>query len=110
MNILSNAEKFNVDAGSIIISIYKIEDGSIQISVKDTGCGFNTNEVEKALAPFGRIDNPMTRETPGTGLGLPIVRALMELHGGTLGITSGTDIGTEVFLTFPASRTVAHNP
>lgn len=109
-NILSNAEKFNVDGGSIIISIYKIEDGSIQISVKDTGCGFNTNEVEKALAPFGRIDNPMTRETPGTGLGLPIVRALMELHGGTLGITSGTDIGTEVFLTFPASRTVAHNP
>ena len=107
-NILSNAEKFNVDGGSIVISIYRIEDGGIQISIKDTGCGFNTSEVDKALAPFGRIDNPMTRETPGTGLGLPIVRALMELHGGTLGITSGTDIGTEVFLTFPPSRTVAH--
>lgn len=107
-NILSNAEKFNIDGGSIIISIYRIEDGGIQISVKDTGCGFDTSEVDKALAPFGRIDNPMTRETPGTGLGLPIVRALMELHGGTLGITSGTDIGTEVFLTFPPSRTVAH--
>ncbi|MEX0695738.1 MAG: histidine kinase dimerization/phospho-acceptor domain-containing protein [Rhodospirillales bacterium] len=108
-NILSNAEKFNIDGGSIIVSIYLIEGGGIQISVRDTGCGFKANEAETALAPFGRIDNPMTKETPGTGLGLPIVRALMELHGGKLGITSDTNSGAEVFLTFPPSRTVSLN-
>lgn len=103
-NLLSNAEKFNDDGGSIDIISYRTEDGGVCIAVKDTGCGFRIDETDTALAPFGRIENPMTKETPGTGLGLPIVSALMALHDGRMDISSEIDVGTEIRLVFPPSR------
>jgi len=105
-NILSNAEKFNTDGGSIGTTIFKNNDGGICFTVKDTGCGFLTSEVDTAMAPFGRIDNPMTKGTPGSGLGLPIVKSLMDLHGGELVISSTPGEGTEIRLEFPPDRTV----
>ena len=104
-NLLSNAEKFNADAGRIDVLISRGDDGGICISIKDTGCGFRIDETVTALAPFGRIENPMTKQTPGTGLGLPIVKALMDLHDAKLDISSEIDRGTEVTLLFPPNRT-----
>jgi len=105
-NLLSNAEKFNTDGGRIDVLIFSGDDGGICISIKDTGCGFRIDETVTALAPFERIENPMTKQTPGTGLGLPIVKALMDLHGGKLEISSEIDIGTEVRLLFPPDRSL----
>ncbi len=103
-NLLSNAEKFNNDGGTIDVTAYRSEDGQVCIAVTDSGCGFRVDDKDTALAPFGRIENPMTKETPGTGLGLPIVNALMELHEGTMEVSSEIDVGTEIRLLFPASR------
>lgn len=103
-NILSNAEKFNVEGGAIDVLSYRTDERGICISITDTGCGFRTDDMETALAPFGRIENPLTKETPGTGLGLPIVRALMTLHDGMLELSSEIGVGTEIRLLFPPSR------
>lgn len=103
-NLLSNAEKFNEDGGAIEIMAYRNKDAGLCIAVKDTGCGFRLDETDTALAPFGRIENPMTKEAPGTGLGLPIVNALMGLHDGTMEISSEIGVGTEIRLMFPAFR------
>lgn len=104
-NLLSNAEKFNENGGTIEVTVSKTDDGGICIQIRDTGCGFRINETETALAPFGRIENPMTKETPGTGLGLPIVSSLIALHQGQLRIFSEIGAGTEVVLLFPPERT-----
>ena len=106
-NILSNAEKFNRVDGSITTDISLQQDGGICICVSDTGAGFEVDETNTAMAPFGRIDNPLTRNIPGTGLGLPIVNALVELHGGNITISSDIDVGTKVHIYFPPSRTCA---
>ncbi len=103
-NLFSNAEKFNKDGGSVGVTIFKAEDGSLCIAIRDTGCGFRIDETDTALAPFGRIENPMTKETPGTGLGLPIVDALTGLHDGRMEISSEIGVGTEIRLVFPGSR------
>ncbi len=109
-NILSNAEKFNRDGGKIDIDVRVHDDGGIRVCISDTGCGFEVDETRTAMAPFGRIDNPLTRTVPGTGLGLPIVNALIELHGGTVSISSELDVGTKVRLQFPPARTLPNEP
>ncbi|MBO6520818.1 MAG: PAS-domain containing protein [Rhodospirillales bacterium] len=103
-NLLSNAEKFNNDGGAIDVTAFRGGDGTLCVAVKDTGCGFRVDDKDTALAPFGRIENPMTKETPGTGLGLPIVSALMDLHDGTMEVSSEIDVGTEIRLLFPEYR------
>lgn len=105
-NLLSNAEKFNKTGGSVNVDVVVGEDGGIRISVADTGSGFEVDETRIALSPFGRINNPMTKAVPGTGLGLPIVNALIEMHGGSVEILSIVDQGTRVTLIFPPERTV----
>lgn len=108
-NILSNAEKFNTEGGKIDVTIYRDVSGGICFSVKDSGCGFLISEADTALAPFGRIDNPMTKGTSGTGLGLPIVKALMDIHKAKLIIDSTPGVGTEVILAFPPERTMTRS-
>lgn len=105
-NLLSNATKFNSDGGEISISVNLRDDNGIAIDVSDSGCGFKHDETDTALMPFGRIENPMTKETPGTGLGLPIVQALMTLHNGHLEIKSQIHVGTTITLQFPPERTI----
>jgi len=105
-NLLSNATKFNSDGGEISISVNLRDDNGIAIDVSDSGCGFELDETDTALMPFGRIENPMTKETPGTGLGLPIVQALMTLHNGHLEIKSQIHVGTTITLQFPPERTI----
>jgi signal transduction histidine kinase len=103
LNLLSNAVKFTPVGGQIRISAFR-RDQDLLISVADTGIGIAPEDIPKALERFGQIDNGLNRNFSGTGLGLPLSKRLMELHGGTLELTSIVGSGTTVTIMFPASR------
>jgi two-component system cell cycle sensor histidine kinase PleC len=102
MNLLSNAIKFTAPGGSIATTVRKIGEDRVMISVKDTGIGMTEEEIAIALIPFGQVDGGRSRQREGTGLGLPIAKALAELHGGSMEIRSEKGSGTEVRITLPA--------
>jgi signal transduction histidine kinase len=106
LNLLSNSVKFTPAGGSITLDVAVAAEGGLQIVVRDTGIGMGEDDIVKALEPFGQVADVMTRQTGGTGLGLPLTVNLVELHGGTLAIASTPSHGTAVTLTFPAERTV----
>ncbi len=107
LNLVSNAIKFTGDGGCITTRAEIDGGGSMAISVTDTGMGIPSEKIEKVLEPFGQIDNSLVRKHSGTGLGLPLAKAFVELHGGTLTIESQMAKGTTVTLRFPPQRTVA---
>jgi signal transduction histidine kinase len=80
--------------------------GRVVVRVADTGIGIAPENIPQALERFGQVDNTLQRRYEGTGLGLPLAKSLMELHGGSLDLTSTVGVGTTVTLTFPASCTV----
>jgi two-component system cell cycle sensor histidine kinase PleC len=104
INLLSNALKFTPGGGRIEITAALDDGGDLVIGVVDTGIGMTEDQLAVALAPFGQIDSPLMRKYQGTGLGLPIVKSLVELHGGRLEIASAPSAGTRVSLIFPAAR------
>ncbi|MCW5772405.1 MAG: HAMP domain-containing histidine kinase [Rhodospirillaceae bacterium] len=108
LNLFSNALKFTPAGGHVQVSAARTADGGVIIAVRDTGVGMAPHEVEIALSPFGQVDNALARNHKGTGLGLPLAKAMMELHGGTLGVRSAPGKGTTVTLEFPATRVVSH--
>jgi two-component system cell cycle sensor histidine kinase PleC len=79
--------------------------GEVSVSVADTGIGMAAAEIPHALQPFGQIDNAMSRPQGGTGLGLPLAKRLIELHGGTLTLESEPGRGTLVIISLPPERT-----
>jgi signal transduction histidine kinase len=104
INLLSNALKFTAAGGHIEVSAALDGASDLVIAVADTGNGMTADQLEIALAPFGQIDSPLMRKYQGTGLGLPIVKSLVELHGGRLAIASVPGKGTRVSLIFPGGR------
>ena len=110
INLLSNAVKFTRRDGTVEVTAAWEKD--LVISVRDTGIGMSKEDIPKALALFGQIDNQLSRNYEGTGLGLPLSKAFAELHGGSLEITSDPGIGTTVSVRLPASRIVepSHRP
>ena len=78
--------------------------GELVISIKDTGIGIPPEHLERVLSPFEQVADHLTKENEGTGLGLPIARALIELHGGNLTLSSDLGIGTTVALRLPSER------
>jgi PAS domain S-box-containing protein len=102
--ILSNATKFTPDGGKIAITLEVESNEDFSICIQDTGIGMSEADVAIALQPFSQVDNALARRFEGTGLGLPVSKALMELHGGRLAIQSGCGVGTLVTLHFPAER------
>jgi PAS domain S-box-containing protein len=106
LNFLSNAVKFTPEGGMVTIEAECAVYGP-RLSVIDTGIGMTDTEIEIALSPFGQIDSKLARKHQGTGLGLPICRSLMELHGGDLRVTSKPSLGTAMTAYFPASRAIA---
>jgi signal transduction histidine kinase len=113
LNLLSNAVKFTPAGGSITIDAKpngKSGIGGFTIAVTDTGIGMSAEEIPVALERFGQIDNGLDRRFEGTGLGLPLAKLLMEIHGGTLILTSTPGSGTSVILSFPADRVQAPAP
>ncbi len=100
-NLLSNAVKFTPEGGQIGMRAKKT-DAEIEIAVWDTGIGIAPENMEKIFEGFFRVDTPYSRVTEGTGLGLPLARKLVELHGGKLSVESkGLDKGTLVRFTLP---------
>nr|WP_246423033.1 ATP-binding protein [Roseospira visakhapatnamensis] len=104
LNLLSNAVKFTPRGGRITVTGRVRSDRSMMLTVSDTGIGMAPDEVALALTPFGQVETGLTRRQEGTGLGLPLSRALMTLHGGALTIESEKGRGTRVILTLPADR------
>jgi PAS domain S-box-containing protein len=110
LNLVSNAVKFTPPGGKVHVAAALGPDGKLSISVADTGIGMADDEIPRALQPFGQIDNSLTRPHGGTGLGLPLAKRLVELHGGTLVLESQPGRGTTVTISFPAERTQTREP
>ncbi|HMI97088.1 MAG TPA: HAMP domain-containing sensor histidine kinase, partial [Micropepsaceae bacterium] len=106
INLLSNAVKFTPAGGKIRVSSFRMHAG-LAIAVSDTGIGMASEEIPKALEEFGQIDSKISRQYEGTGLGLPLAKHLIELHGGTLTIKSEVNVGTTVTIVLPHERIVA---
>ena len=104
LNFLSNAIKFTPRGGSVTAVVRALHDGGLECSIADTGIGMSSDEIDVALMPFGQVDSKIARQHKGTGLGLPISKSLIELHGGALHVQSQTGRGTTLVVSFPASR------
>jgi signal transduction histidine kinase len=100
LNLLSNAMKFTEPRGAVCISTSHAEN-DLMVEVADTGIGMSTEHIAIALMPFGQVDNRLERKYEGTGLGLPLAKSLVELHGGTLEIQSTLGQGTVVRVRLP---------
>jgi PAS domain S-box-containing protein len=109
INLLSNSLKFTPRGGKVVLSSHNNDDGSLAISVRDTGIGIAPEDMQTVLAPFGQVESAFSRKHHGAGLGLPLARSLVELHGGTLTIESELGVGTTATVTIPAAR-VTHAP
>ena len=107
LNLLSNAIKFTPQTGDIWLKVGWTASGGQYISVKDTGPGIPEEEIPIVLASFGQGSNSIKSAEQGAGLGLPIAKSLVDLHGGTFTLKSKLRIGTEVTVTFPPERVVA---
>jgi signal transduction histidine kinase len=101
LNLLTNAVKFTPSGGSIVLSCAPLGD-NVLITVQDTGIGMEKEDLPVALSAFGQLDNAYTRGHQGTGLGLPMVKALVELHGGSLDIDTAPGRGTTVTISLPS--------
>jgi len=102
LNLLTNAIKFTPRGGTVSIRLAKSAADTLEIVVTDTGCGIAEADIAKTLTPFGQIVPKEGAQTEGTGLGLPIAKALVERHGGSLRLTSRLGAGTAVQVTLPA--------
>ena len=105
LNPVSNAIKFSERGGRIEIKASLVPEG-LALSVSDTGIGMAQEEVERAFEPFTQLARDPSRRRKGTGLGLPLSRRVMELHGGSLTLTSSLGRGTKATATFPGERVV----
>ena len=107
LNLLSNAIKFTPQGGEVWLKVGWTASGGQYMSVKDTGPGIPEEEIPIVLASFGQGSNSIKSAEQGAGLGLPIAKSLVDLHGGSFVLKSKLRIGTEVVVTFPPERVVA---
>ncbi len=101
INLLANAVKFTPAGGTVTVSAMATEDG-FSFSVADTGIGIPEDKMSVILEPFGQADSRLERVYEGTGLGLPLVKSMTELHGGRLEIASTEGVGTTATVSLPA--------
>jgi signal transduction histidine kinase len=104
LNLVSNAVKFTPRGGRVEVMLRQGRGGKFEVVVEDTGIGMTEGEVAIALQPFRQIESTFARTREGTGLGLPLTKALVELHGGTMTIDSARGCGTTVTVSFPLER------
>ena len=108
LNLLSNAVKFTQPGGSVMLYAETNPEQGVDIVVADTGVGMTETDIAVALLPFGQIDSNLGRKHQGTGLGLPLCKSLLELHGARMIIASRPGIGTTITARFPPARVVEH--
>ncbi len=104
LNLIINSIKFTKPGGKIGVAASLDAAGSLVLAVSDTGIGIAAEHLESVLVPFGQVDSAFNRSVEGTGLGLPLSKRLIELHGGVLYIESRVDHGTTVTIRLPAER------
>lgn len=107
LNLLSNAIKFTPRGGRVSILVAQVQNGGQVLAIRDTGPGIPEDEIPKVLQAFGQGSLAHETAEGGTGLGLPIVKSLIELHGGTFELSSELRKGTEVRVLLPAKRVLA---
>ncbi len=106
VNLLSNAVKFTDAGGKVTLRAWCRMDSGYVFQIVDTGIGIAPEDIPKALSRFGQVDGDLNRQYEGTGLGLSLTKALVELHGGTLDLQSEVSVGTTVTVRLPAERIV----
>ncbi len=104
VNLLSNAIKFTPAGGRVCLKIGREPQGGLTFQVADTGIGMSAEQIPIALSPFGQVDSGLNRKYDGVGLGLPLTKRLIELHDGTIKITSEPGRGTTVDFHLPEER------
>jgi signal transduction histidine kinase/HAMP domain-containing protein len=104
LNLLSNSIKFTEKGGCVLLRAEAGSEG-VAVTVADTGIGMDPEDVEIAFQPFGQVDNRLERRYEGTGLGLPLTKALVDLHKGSIAIDSARGRGTRITITFPRAVT-----
>jgi signal transduction histidine kinase len=104
INIITNAVKFTPQGGKVYVKEELDSRNAVTIVITDTGVGMSDEDIVKALLPFSQVSNAMSNKHKGTGLGLPLAKAMLELHGGVFSITSVPFEGTSVSLSFPQDR------
>jgi two-component system cell cycle sensor histidine kinase PleC len=105
-NLIGNALKFTPPGGSVTVDARALE-GDAVVRIADTGLGMSKEEITVALTPFAQVDASRSRWREGAGLGLPIAKALVQLHGGRLEIRSAKSLGTEVAVRLPGAAAAA---
>jgi signal transduction histidine kinase len=107
LNLLSNAIKFTRAGGQVIVSTTLEESGEVVVRVRDTGIGMTDKDIETALKPFRQVALSRDDREHGTGLGLPLTKALVEANRAAFAIESAPNQGTLVKITFPTTRVLA---
>lgn len=105
-HLLSNAVRFTPCGGRVSLAVEHQDDQGLTVRIEDTGIGMTAEQIPVALEPFRQIRSGAQRHSEGAGLGLPLSKHLVELHGGRLSIESRVDAGTTVTIRFPAARVV----
>ena len=103
LNLIANAHKFTPEGGAITV-VAALEGQSVLVAIADTGIGMTPDQVNHALKPFAQIQSSFSRNHEGTGLGLPLTKALVEQHRGTFIIASEPQVGTRTAFLLPMSR------
>ena len=106
LNLLSNAIKFTPEKGVVELSIDADLQRGCVIQVRDNGIGMDPAKLDVVMQPFGQIDAKLGRKYEGTGLGLPLVKSMVDMHGGTLDIDTALARGTAVTVTLPLGRVI----
>jgi two-component system, cell cycle sensor histidine kinase PleC len=105
LNLMSNAVKFTKPDGRVTVTAEAFGGGRVRLLVADTGIGMSDEEIPVALAVFGQVDSRLSRRYEGTGLGLPLVKSIVELHGGEIAIASAPGAGTTITVLLPRGAT-----
>jgi len=106
LNLVTNSLKFTPAGGRITVSArFDPEDG-LAVTVADTGIGIPEEDLDRVMKPFEQVDSSLSRQHQGTGLGLPLVKAIMEMHGGRMRLKSTLGAGTAVTVVFPPERAI----
>ncbi len=111
VNLLSNAVKFTPENGSVNLKAsFDPDRQSVLFSVRDTGIGISTEDIQKLFKPFTQVDSSLTRSHEGTGLGLALVRELVEMHGGSIRVESELGVGSTFIVSIPQTQPVMVEP
>ncbi|WP_020399403.1 sensor histidine kinase [Kordiimonas gwangyangensis] len=108
INLISNAIKFSPNGSVVRVYDRLNRDGCIEFQIADSGPGMTPDVMKRVMQPFVQADTGLARKHDGTGLGLPLVKAFMDAHGGAFTLTSTVGVGTTAQVVFPAGRAIEH--